>query len=215
MFRLSRRVAVCLIVGAIVNVAVAWACVCWSPIGSFSDVEERAWAAPVPDGWPATASPIAARGLGLTDTNSSSWGNVPADAERKRGDSEQWVLSAGWPRRSLFCERHRVRTRGPSLFSVPYPAPESWTEGLSIPEWVPWQERDFRYLPTRPIWAGFAINTVFYGGAVGLVWFGLGAARQAVRRWRGRCVNCAYDLRGNTSGVCPECGAAIQGRRCT
>ena len=35
--------------------------------------------------------------------------------------------------------------------------------------------------------------------------------RGPVRRWRrqkhGRCVRCGYDLTGNTSGVCPECGA--------
>jgi len=28
-----------------------------------------------------------------------------------------------------------------------------------------------------------------------------------LRRKQGRCVNCGYDLRGNVSGVCPECGA--------
>jgi hypothetical protein len=27
------------------------------------------------------------------------------------------------------------------------------------------------------------------------------------RRERGQCLACGYDLRGNTSGVCPECGA--------
>ena len=32
-------------------------------------------------------------------------------------------------------------------------------------------------------------------------------ARQA--RMVGRCRNCFYDLRGNTSGVCPECGVVI------
>lgn len=25
----------------------------------------------------------------------------------------------------------------------------------------------------------------------------------------GRCARCGYDLRGNVSGVCPECGAAV------
>lgn len=27
------------------------------------------------------------------------------------------------------------------------------------------------------------------------------------------CKECAYDLRGNTSGVCPECGASVNGDR--
>ena len=28
------------------------------------------------------------------------------------------------------------------------------------------------------------------------------------RRERGQCLQCGYDLRGNVSGVCPECGSA-------
>ena len=32
-----------------------------------------------------------------------------------------------------------------------------------------------------------------------------------VRRWRrGQCVGCGYDLTGNVSGVCPECGQPQQ-----
>lgn len=34
----------------------------------------------------------------------------------------------------------------------------------------------------------------------------LRAQREANRRWNGQCVGCGYSLRGNTSGVCPECG---------
>lgn len=26
----------------------------------------------------------------------------------------------------------------------------------------------------------------------------------------GRCAKCGYDLRGNVSGVCPECGAPVE-----
>lgn len=29
------------------------------------------------------------------------------------------------------------------------------------------------------------------------------------RRFRGSCLNCGYDLTGNVSGVCPECGMAV------
>ena len=33
------------------------------------------------------------------------------------------------------------------------------------------------------------------------------------RRWgrEGRCIKCGYDLTGNVSGRCPECGEAIRG----
>jgi len=30
--------------------------------------------------------------------------------------------------------------------------------------------------------------------------------RESARRRRGLCVKCGYNLAGNTSGVCPECG---------
>ena len=33
--------------------------------------------------------------------------------------------------------------------------------------------------------------------------------RRARRPPRGRCVECGYDLQGNISGVCPECGTRI------
>lgn len=63
-------------------------------------------------------------------------------------------------------------------------------------------------LPLRPLWPGLAINTIFYGAAIWMVWAGAGALRRGVRRRRGRCVRCNYDLRGRASGavVCPECG---------
>lgn len=50
---------------------------------------------------------------------------------------------------------------------------------------------------------------VFYGSVgllVGCVW-GLCASRR--REPPNRCRNCAYDLTGNVSGVCPECGTEI------
>ena len=34
--------------------------------------------------------------------------------------------------------------------------------------------------------------------------------RTAVRRKRGLCVTCAYDLTGNVSGKCPECGKPMK-----
>jgi len=33
--------------------------------------------------------------------------------------------------------------------------------------------------------------------------------RRRIRAWRGLCETCGYDLTGNTSGVCPECGESM------
>ena len=37
-------------------------------------------------------------------------------------------------------------------------------------------------------------------------------ARYVLRRKRGNCVKCSYNLTGNTTGVCPECGTKVPGR---
>jgi hypothetical protein len=67
----------------------------------------------------------------------------------------------------------------------------------------------------RPIWPGFAINTVFYAAVLwGL--FGaplaMGGLRKRRRIKRGWCPKCAYDLRGRApdSTVCPECGLSVE-----
>ena len=43
---------------------------------------------------------------------------------------------------------------------------------------------------------------------VGLAWWFVYRRRPRLRRERGLCCRCGYNLAGNTSGVCPECGAA-------
>jgi hypothetical protein len=55
----------------------------------------------------------------------------------------------------------------------------------------------------------FLIDAVFYAA----VWFGLlfgfarlASAKRAIRRRRGRCPRCGYDLRGALENGCPECG---------
>jgi len=46
-----------------------------------------------------------------------------------------------------------------------------------------------------------------------LLWFVRGPLRR--RRWAatGRCTCCGYDLTGNVTGMCPECGRSLSSRR--
>jgi hypothetical protein len=66
-------------------------------------------------------------------------------------------------------------------------------------------------IPLRPLWPGFAINTVFYAAVLWVLF----AAPFALRKWRrirrGLCPKCGYDLRvrASDSAVCPECGTAV------
>jgi hypothetical protein len=65
-------------------------------------------------------------------------------------------------------------------------------------------------VPIRPIWQGLVADAVIFtvpwwamaiaGGA------GMRSFIQRMRRRRGRCPRCDYDLRGDPRGGCPECG---------
>lgn len=61
-------------------------------------------------------------------------------------------------------------------------------------------------LPYRPRVGALVLDTLVMAGFAYCVGWACVTARHAVRRWRGRCPRCAYDLRGS-SGRCPECGA--------
>lgn len=55
-----------------------------------------------------------------------------------------------------------------------------------------------------PLWALFGILLIYPTVALTC-----GPLRAWRRRNRGLCVKCGYDLTGNTSGICPECGTTI------
>jgi hypothetical protein len=67
--------------------------------------------------------------------------------------------------------------------------PETIVWGLSLPFWMP-----FTLFAAYPV--------VVFGR---VLW----KRTPAWRRRHGLCARCGYDLRGNTSGVCPECGGNI------
>ena len=73
----------------------------------------------------------------------------------------------------------------------------------------PSPETTVRMLPLALIWSGFLVDTAFYA----LVWLVLlmfiVAGRRRLRSRQGCCVICGYDLRGTPHGQCPECGTAL------
>ena len=64
---------------------------------------------------------------------------------------------------------------------------------------------DNHLLPTRIVQPGFFINTIFYAAILWALTFGALTARRMIRRKRGHCIKCGYDLRETSEG-CPECG---------
>ena len=106
-------------------------------------------------------------------------------------------MTHGWPNRSLSCEIISNNSK--------------WTTnashgGLSVASQGNFSDH---ILPLRPIWPGFAINTILYAAMLWLLTLGPFAARRMIRRKRGLCIKCGYDLRGVEHEKCPECGVGV------
>jgi hypothetical protein len=62
-------------------------------------------------------------------------------------------------------------------------------------------------ISSLPAWPGFAPNTIFYAAILWVLFFAPGAVRRNIRRRRGLCPACAYPI--GTSPVCTECGKSV------
>ena len=82
----------------------------------------------------------------------------------------------------------------------------AWASGTFVGGSGGYTPRVVRFLPLHPIWPGFLINTIFYAAILWLLALVPFTACRLVRRKRGLCIKCAYDLRGDFSAGCPECG---------
>ena len=79
-----------------------------------------------------------------------------------------------------------------------------WPGVRSIQATASIQGVPLRTIPLLPVWLGFAlIGVSMYMTA----W--MHALLQQRRIGQGFCPTCSYDLTGNTSGTCPECGTTI------
>ena len=78
-------------------------------------------------------------------------------------------------------------------------------DGLRVPEGLKFLGLG-RWLPRRVIIVGTLLDTALYGW----LWFSVcafpGIARRSIRRWRGACLGCGYDVRHARHERCPECG---------
>ena len=237
MKRRLTKLVVFLLLGAIVNVAVAWGCAICAPLSRSSELTDTLQSA-VAGPWsgrygaPDDFSELAKyRGFGRQvrwlrgvsqkyddrgvlvywiDQRWVSALNAPWFESREYEllweeagfpcasmQAGEWVIQA-YPIKDL-SPIHRMQM-GVAL------GPFGKTSGVFSPE-------DRNTLLLQPMWPGFAINTFFYAAIVWVLWSSPFTARRMVRRKRGRCINCGYDLRGTSGvnsgggGVCSECGA--------
>ncbi len=117
---------------------------------------------------------------------------------RERFEVTDWYLcQSGWPASSF-----AGLTQLPESFDIP--------ENVGSLEFSMPSESRMRYLPYRPSWPGFALNTLFYATVLWLLIPGPFALRRFVRVRRGLCPACAYPM-GESAG-CSECGKPLPAR---
>lgn len=69
-----------------------------------------------------------------------------------------------------------------------------------------WPHAPHILFPYKPIWIGFAINTVFYTTLVFTLIWTVRQIKHARRMRRGRCPYCDYERHHDFRDGCPECG---------
>ena len=232
--------AIFLLAGAVVNVAVAWWCAMTSfsahteqAIAVYDstiwqvDRISRTGAVVFVSVWsrgrtvgPSRLTAQQVRGSGFFEADPAElladWTRIVSPTpEFESGEvsrETQAVSARGLPMLALWCETTR---RGAGRIRGGFD-----TGSLPLNHWR-WLKRipggsflaNPRVLPLRPLWPGFAVNTLFYAVVLWLLIPGPFVLRRLIRRRRGLCPACAYPM--GESAVCSECGKRIPARNVT
>ena len=195
-----------LLLGAAVNVLVAWGCAAWlQPEARVVDVQgEMRWPRSVPPEWP---RPTHAQ-VGMAPGNRQQIWIVRADGPLDASHSLS-LHSWGWPIVSLQQEVQATAS------VVPGPLLTISRRSQSRYDWEPsgWISRRLgvppdRPLPLRPDWPGVVAGSIAYGAITLTVVAAVRWLRSAYRTRRGLCPACAYPV-GSTE-VCAECGGPVR-----
>jgi hypothetical protein len=228
MIRLVAWLALLILVGAGLNLAVAWAACLWArPVDQaaevmirFADpgVTETIYQPPEAERWLRPIYEQMVRGGFHIEQVRGAMLLVKATRSRARG-LELWAwmapraaastslagVRAGWPWRSFEC-------RG-SLTVGLTSMPPLWSGALEPPDWLrPRNSRAGvpRMLPCGPIPSGVVAGSTFYASILFVLWSVPRQARRSWRHRRGRCPACGYPI--GTTDVCSECGKPVTPR---
>lgn len=150
------------------------------------------------------------------------WYGNPVESHSRDGEcpplDQAFQRAARWARRNAEQDNAKIRLVGVSTWGWPAPVIESYSY---LPDGTPinWIRRGVlrlkllgqrREFPLIPVWSGQACYAGFWFVVVVATRRSMRRYRDRWRARRGYCAACAYNLRGNTSGVCPECGTPAQ-----
>jgi hypothetical protein len=210
--RWTLRILVCLLLGAITTVAVAWGvpALTWYEDVDIDEVPEgtfHLWDALMErhglvfeEGW--LAEPDMLRALGAEMHRIYA---IIIDDDGQHHNALLTHVRAGWPKPSatgtivgLRIARDRLGADLQTFTAIPFDAHEVISNYPG-------------FFPYGIIWPGFGIDTLFYAAIWGGVFFGFASAKRGIRRALGRCPQCGDDLRGDLATGCSECGWNRQG----
>ena len=135
---------------------------------------------------------------------------IPSGEPDQYTSAYRYIDAYGWPCLSLWSGReNRVSGNAhPNIVFHPMDVRYGYFSG-DPSKIKPGRSFTIKVIPYGPLWLGLLINSIFYAGLLWLLIPGPFALRTHLRRKRGLCVKCAYDLKGAEHEVCPECGAFI------
>ena len=209
-------IAVFLLLGAVVNVAVAWGCAAFAEIDKQASffVAERPGSSSVPF----FVMVHRRSGFGLDQvayppTRALDWQRAGLEVQHTRPDLPRWALwprapvdktilyvAAGWPLKALIGRRA-------GGWIIPLVEHQGQSSRADPPAFISWWSVS-RVLPLRPLPLGFAINTVCYAALLWPLICGPSALRRFLRLRRGLCPKCAHPM--GEAAVCTECGMALR-----
>ncbi len=232
MRRVAVGVVVLLVLGAAVNVGVAWWCALWSRVTwtplAVSASSTRRWpkATIHDDGTHVTPFHCSGFGIDGEQVDEQQWTKRAHGLEFgvrvTGGTTSRATFRAGWPLRCLTWSRAHQ---------------EQWEreDGISRrPQWIesdgivpPYSIMGRRLLPrplvapsgvvplapqvllpVRPIWRAVVLNSLIYAGVLAAGSAGVWLIVRKGRHGLGRCGACGYPI--GVSDVCPECGRPVR-----
>ena len=207
-------IAIFLLVGALLNVCIAWALQLWGKqpipdpenisghLGTLGPSERSSWARASGQGWPERPNVVWVQefvGGRFTDLFAQSpevdstglTEDEHLELIRTQFSYTVEIVERGWPARTVSMER---------WYEFHYPGPFQWQcNGYPVAG---------RYIPIRLLWGGFVANTVVYAAFFAAAVAAPFLAVRFLRARRGCCLNCGYPV--GDSSQCPECGQPVR-----
>lgn len=199
-----------IILGVCGTIAIAWACAAWLPTDdapaeiSSVAIAESLW-----------ETNCVQRRFGVTSVNSmrsrTRYDAATNSLERSGdgsddADSLQQQILAGWPYRAFRCTRDnvvRIASPGRFMHYRQFAQDVKTRNGIELETTgiMTW-----RALPYEPLWPGLIADAALHSAGWWVILSGIVALRRNIRRRRGLCPVCAYDIRSSNLAGCSECG---------